>query len=197
MVLYFTGTVRQMVVLAIIGTAREAAGQRSVVLDVVVVRLFQAANAVAFRLKLADQLRMVCAGRRGIGDRVRITVVARQCRGGCWAGGSVKTLHEEVVLALSELQQTAGGRSLENNRRLPVLVERAFVRVEPEGRCLMVGDEHLLLGNEQTVRLGESLGLLLKATGRRGLERVVVFHLGEREFAVLGELPEAAAGLLL
>ena len=152
---------RVPVCLAIIGTAREAAGQRSVVLDVVVVRFFQAANALALRLKLADQLRVVCAGRCGSGDRVRNTVVVRQCRGGCWAGGSDETLHEEGVLALSELHQTAGGllgRSLENN---------------------------------------ESLGLLLKATGRRGLERVVVFHLGEREFAVLGELPEAAVGLLL
>ena len=149
---------RVPVCLAIIGTAREAAGQRSVVLDVVVVRLFQAANALALRLKLADQLRVVCAERCGSGDRVRNTVVARQCRGGRWASGSVETLHEEVVLAFSELHQTAGGRSLENDR------------------CP---------------------GLLLKATGRRGLERVVVFHLGEREFAVLGELPEAAAGLLL
>jgi len=131
---------RVPVCLAIIGTAREAAGQRSVVLDVVVVRFFQAANALALRLKLADQLRVVCAERCGSGDRVRNTVVARQCRGGRWASGSVETLHEEVVLAFSEL---------------------------------------------------------LKATGRRGLERVVVFHLGEREFAVLGELPEAAAGLLL
>ena len=42
------------VCLAIIRPAREAAGQRSVVLDVVVVRLLQAANSFTLRLKLAD-----------------------------------------------------------------------------------------------------------------------------------------------
>ena len=99
--------------LAIIGTAREAAGQGPVVLDVVVVRLFEAANALALRLELANQVCVVSAGprhRHGCGGSVGARLFRADDRG----SSRVEASHEETVLVLSELNQAAGGLAPEN-----------------------------------------------------------------------------------